>query len=115
MLLVMVFSRTEVSQFMKIPVLVQHYFEHLKTDGDMSFAGFIALHYQHNAQHEDPHHHNLPFKSHQCHHVNQADILDFQFPAICSQVSQEQKTMPLYKEEFYLSELLSSIWQPPQA
>ncbi len=110
----MVFSRTEISQFMKVPSLVQHYLEHQKEDG-MSFMEFIAMHYQEGNKHLDPHHHDLPFKAHQCHHFNQTDILDFHSLALGKELAQVNKPVPAYREAFYNSTLLSSIWQPPQA
>lgn len=40
----MLFSQTELHQILKLPVLVQHYFEH-KGEKDITLADFIVLHY----------------------------------------------------------------------
>ena len=100
---------------MKIPILVHHYFEHLEVDGGISFMEYIVMHYQEKGQHHDSHHHDLPFKAHQCHHFNQIDVLDFQSAALSRHITVESSVIPVYKEDFYNSALLSSIWQPPQA
>lgn len=38
-------GNTELGQLIKLPLLINHYYQHKKTDNNISFIGFIQMHY----------------------------------------------------------------------
>jgi hypothetical protein len=58
-------STSELDQLMKIPVVFQHYHEHIRMEGNISFTAFLAEHYLHSDP-KDPDYARdmqLPFKT----------------------------------------------------
>lgn len=117
-LLIYLFSTTEFSQVLKLPVLWQHFQEHNAENRSISFIGFLQMHYF-NGNPKDADYKKdmqLPFKTPtQCELTSIATIL----PSINSEIS-----VPVYNnfkvtnppDETLLSgDFLSAIWQPPKA
>lgn len=117
-----VFSTTELSQLLKLPILIEHYFEHKEKSYDLSFSDFLVLHY--NEDHFKGHAHDedydqdkrLPFMLH-------SSTLSFVFISLTSinlevidkAYIEKEKTFP-FENEFLINHIyLSSIWQPPKA
>ena len=112
-------SLTELHQLVKIPVLVEHYNEHLQKDKAISFWKFLSMHYaghDHN-DNDTERDHQLPFKSHEscvspviaaAFHDNQKTIT-FQKPV------DELKHYSQLAVQFSTTGALDSIWQPPKA
>lgn len=109
-------SITQLGELIKLPLMAEHYMEHKQQNSNLTFWGFLCLHYEVqdvvDADHEKDM--KLPFKS---------------YTSICSVVfcplTQEYQELPkiLYthtKENLknysfsYCSTFLSSIWQPPR-
>ena len=114
-LLVFVSSNTELHQLLKLPVLMNHYLDHLKINQDESFFNFISEHDSSQPDHSDQEHHNLPFKTTDCATVNSV------LPYVNSHqitVNRPQsfflKVTPIYQGIIYSSAYLSNIWQPPK-
>jgi hypothetical protein len=110
----MVFSQSEIHQLMKFPELVKHYFEHKESAQNLSFLDFLNLHYSSDSKNTDQHdHHQLPFKSHECQHA-QILIVDaiptYEMPAVYA----PEREFYCKEKNFVFSEVLGSIWQPPQ-
>jgi hypothetical protein len=113
-------ANTEIGQLLKLPNLIQHFFEHddHKDDHIVSFIDFVKSHYNDNKQHSDKdehdNHQNLPFKT-----INGSvnsflafeDQTAFSFdkPNTISVVNK----VP-FPQEFYISSFYASIWLPPK-
>ena len=116
LLTVLLLNSSEFDQLVKIPALISHYLEHKETDKDLSFAAFIVLHYQsdYSQDHSDSKHHDLPFKSHECHSLSTLMVMDyhpvFNLPLFAQMDNNKVDMVPA----FYNSENVASIWQPPQ-
>ncbi|MBI3138695.1 MAG: hypothetical protein HYZ15_08935 [Sphingobacteriales bacterium] len=59
------FSTTELHQFLKLPLLLEHFREHRRADPALSLLGFLQLHYtaNHPADNDDEDDNELPFKA----------------------------------------------------
>jgi len=108
-------STTELYQFLKIPILIEHYLTHRATDPDMGICDFLKLHYDNHVKDTDwQEDERLPFMVHQ-------DILSVMCtvpectqeelsPAIRPRIS----STPHHRSLFHLTEIVDTIWQPPQ-
>lgn len=109
-------SITQLSELVKLPLMVEHYVEHKEKNSNLTIWGFLRIHYQGKDVFDADYDKDmkLPFKS---------------YTSICSVVfyplTQEYKTIQkinykykkqnLYTYSFlYSSTFLSSIWQPPR-
>ncbi len=103
----------------KVANLIEHFQEHKKADGSISFWSFIELHYgsefqKHQAAHD---HSKLPLKNA---HPSVSTLLvvsDINYSTLninAQLVSPEQKqVMPSFNQSF-ISRNLTDIWQPPR-
>ncbi|MBW7870281.1 MAG: hypothetical protein H3C39_04385 [Flavobacteriia bacterium] len=107
------------SQVLKLPTLIEHYFDHKQKDSELNFFDFLSMHYSSETEHhhsdkKNPHE-KLPFQ-----HMNN----------IASQVlilteTEESETdwnstfvyrpkIRAISDFFSENELSFSIWQPPR-
>lgn len=115
------FAGTPLQQLLKLPVLVEHYFEHKQQDNSTSFAGYLIHHYfeEDNDNVDDDHARDcqLPFKSMAL--VVPASLLTVTtvnqaYPTAAPEIRSIQK--PLAENEQAISaQYLSAIWQPPKS
>jgi hypothetical protein len=111
-------STTQLSELLKLPLLVQHYAVHKEQNQALSFLGFLELHYaQENPKAPDyDTDMKLPFKS--------GTSVSQSFQTFCSQlpdfgfirkpyVLMPEKQEPAYRFT-YTTSYVSAIWQPPQ-
>lgn len=54
-------SNSELHEIMRLPILIEHFSEHKKTVGDISFWEFLSMHYNSSTSH-DADDNRLPFK-----------------------------------------------------
>ncbi len=67
LLLVLAFHQTELHQILKLPILVEHYYEHREWDKDITLFEFLKEHYLHDKIDADYQRDmQLPFKSDHC-------------------------------------------------
>lgn len=61
-------SFSEFHQFLKIPVLVQHFIEHRQEDPSISFVKFLSIHYNGKFTRDDDYQRDsqLPFRTMEC-------------------------------------------------
>lgn len=113
-----VISLTELHQFIKLPLLIEHYKEHKSKNKDLSLLDFMVLHYaadtSNNADKDQDM--KLPFKSHDGCLNSTLEIY-----TACNASVNIFKPVPVeaeifleYRESFISSTFLSSIWQPPK-
>jgi hypothetical protein len=111
-------STTELSQFLKIPAFIGHYFEHKEQNQDLTLWEFVYIHYafgdvQSSDYEQDM---KLPFKTHEtCTTTLSVFFLPnaFVFSSNKVFVDGTKKTF-LNKDELIPSIFLSNIWQPPR-
>jgi len=112
-------SFTELKEFFKFPILIEHYFEHQVSNKNLTLLNFLANHYSKDTSKfpdfkKDM---KLPFKSHEnCigssiigyfpHHLFS---IDFNLNNCVENVSPS-----IFNEIIYSSSFLSTIWQPPK-
>ncbi|MCW3161628.1 hypothetical protein [Chryseobacterium oryctis] len=109
-------STTELYQFLKIPILVEHFMEHKDLNPGMTVGAFLKLHYDDPVQDSDYQtDQKLPFVSHSCpllvaFTVEPSLYLHFTEKIFKEILSKET----IYKSFYYNKEILNSIWQPPK-
>ncbi|EFK34100.1 Uncharacterised protein [Chryseobacterium gleum] len=109
-------STTELYQLLKMPLLIEHYFQHKNLNSEMSFTAFLKMHYDHPVKDNDyDQDQKLPFVSHAsplsvAFTVN--PILDLHFTEKVYNSIEIKKTF--YKSALYNKEILNSIWEPPK-
>ncbi|MGN6476108.1 MAG: hypothetical protein ACTHKV_02695 [Flavipsychrobacter sp.] len=110
--------QTPVHQFLKLGTLVEHYYEHKNLNSEISFWGFLEMHYAHDdVKHADyDRDMQLPFKH--CSHLG----LLFTYFEHTTVYNWKQSTyfpdivkpLSAYSTPFHTAEALSNIWQPPR-
>jgi len=118
-LLVYLFSSTELSELLKMNVLMSHFGEHTKKS-NISFTDFIYIHYvnPHEDDGDNDENGKLPFQG-------QKDFNSMNYTVVIPSthlpsISYIQTLENKEKQNFYgvhsmmNSSFLSSIWQPPQ-
>ncbi len=112
-------SVTDLKQILKLPFLIEHYFDHKTENQSLTFWDFIYSHYAlENIKHTDyKQDMKLPFKSHSncCSSVSYHFVDNFNYTfEIQNDVFVTRTPEIHYKTLFLKSAHLSSIWQPPR-
>src|SRR5689334_2638991 len=111
-------SFSELHQFLKLPVLVQHFMEHKKLDPSISLFAFLELHYVHQYIIDDDYQRDkqLPFREGDCIANNTVTVechnSVIELPYSSTEVKHEfvwydEKDKPLIS--------VADIFQPPRA
>lgn len=112
-----VFSATAVGELLKLPLLVEHYYDHKEENTTTSLVSFLAMHYysEDGSDKDAKEDNQLPFKSIDTTTVSFISLMP---PALSGAVTKpEQLVNPsfgVYKELFLSSQYLAAIWQPPR-
>lgn len=119
MLLIYVFSMTEMHQLLKAPLLVEHYFEHKSENKGMTIISFLELHYLNGNVFDKDYEKDmkLPFKSVQETCYSQVLIIPssgFEIPAVHSFCLELKSKETIKRSQVFISNYFSSIWQPPK-
>lgn len=118
LLILYVSSSTECFELLKIPALMEHFYDHKDENQSMSLWSFLCLHYGHGEVNDKDRDEDmkLPYKSVDCNNgLTHLTLL----PEIHFEINRP-KYQPKDKSEtdFYLSRIYSSeqesIWQPPK-
>lgn len=118
LLMTYLFSATAIGELFKLPVLVQHYYNHREENSDISLIHFLTLHYQteDGTDKDAKEDSQLPFKS-----IEPAATVVFVSltpPAFINIIANTQQPVMLvfvlYEELFLPSKYLAAIWQPPR-
>lgn len=111
-------TTTELSEFMKLPALVEHFIEHRTLNNDVTLLSFLDMHYNHGDVKDADYQKDmqLPFKSHDgC--INLSILIAIPHKETCldhPQIFQKNEHSSMY-HSFASSELKSTIWQPPKS
>jgi hypothetical protein len=118
LLVIYLFSATECSQLLKLPVLILHFQEHQQKNASISFVQFIYHHYaiNHTDDGDAEKDKQLPFQSHDNFSSFQAPINLFPtLTPLPPRVAVLQEIKPsFYNSTYILAAYLDSIWQPPR-
>lgn len=108
-------SKTELHEFCKMPVLLEHYQQHKKNDPGLSFLDFLFLHYagEHPEDNDNDEDNQLPFKS-------ISDIAHTTTPVTAEQENNSAGNLILvqfhitWHPEGFLTKAGKSIFHPPR-
>ncbi|MDQ8006194.1 MAG: hypothetical protein REI64_15440 [Pedobacter sp.] len=112
-------SCTELHELAKVPVLVQHYFEHKNLDSKITFFGYLEEHYNDipHTDNDEDRDNQLPFKTHELFASNTASqALPPSFgvmPKKAYQILPKQKIL-INNDYIPNSAFAGKIWQPPK-
>lgn len=107
---------TELHEFVKLPILFDHYSEHQQRDSKLKFLEFLSMHYWGDDMNDDDDTRDmeLPFKKLE---VNQMPV-HFLPPIsgikIKSTISQIQLNLPVYLSTHKPNPALSGLFRPPR-
>ena len=105
----------ELHEWMKLPMLVHHYFEHQSENKNETIMDFISNHYYGN-NHHDKHHDDLPFKSNNCSSFHSTIVFYNQIANIhLTPVIQLRLLNFNHYEASFIQSFTGKIWQPPKA
>lgn len=125
LVILFIFTSTELHQFLRIPFLFEHYSDHKHYDQSISFSDFLQMHYvNHNhelhsipGRNDEKEDHELPFQSHDClHSISTSFYIPINYPKIQlihSEIEEENRKA-FYGEQNMFSSYEFSIWQPPK-
>lgn len=113
------FSTTEASQLLKLPLIFLHYAEHSEEDKSISFFEFLDMHYMHGSPKDKDYDRDmqLPFKtSNDCiSSISPAFVPSMTEISVDKPVELPEEKNGFPADQFILSSCLSSIWQPPKS
>ena len=112
-------STTELHQLMKLPFMVEHYFEHKNKNNSLTFFEFLIRHYSNVTVLDEDYSKDmkLPFKSNQgCTDITiKAPVANPFNTVLLKPINIGSKTFTLYNDMFLPSFFLPNIWQPPKS
>lgn len=113
------FSTTELYQILKLPVLIEHYYEHKEITPLLTFADFLSHHYKNIADPIDNYDfeqdQKLPFMMNSS--FSSAVFVSHDIPSIeidNSIVFEESRRFPPTNDPDREHSYLDTIWQPPK-
>jgi hypothetical protein len=110
-------SGTGLREMVKLPALVQHFYEHKLLNSQITFSEYLTDHYNNipHTDNDEERDNQLPFKR-----VDSNTSFSPVMPASCS-IDLRKPVLPLLNakkasrnDHFIPSALISKIWQPPK-
>jgi hypothetical protein len=107
---------TELHQLFKLPVFLQHFYEHKKEDKEISLFRFIIMHYFKGSPRDKDYDRDmqLPFKTTDC----TSALVSIVVPPHTITTERPEffikRSYPAVKNNSIQSSHLSDIWQPPK-
>jgi hypothetical protein len=111
-------TATELNELFKLPILVEHFMEHNEGKKQISFWGFLCMHYLNTtfkyADNEDDM--KLPFKSQSNFELtNSINSICFEFNLNVNHlIPFVENNYIISTEKFNIISTVNSIWQPPK-
>jgi hypothetical protein len=118
LLLIYLFSATAIGELFKLPMLVEHYYDHRKENKNTSLVAFLTMHYQteDGTDKDAKEDSQLPFKSIEC--AATVAFVSLTPPSFINITAKLERPLlrsfGFYKELFLPSQYLAAIWQPPR-
>jgi len=112
-------SSTEISQMLKLPLLLEHFNEHKSLNEGLTLWSFMVMHYTNNdvkyADHDKDM--QLPFKSKEgsLNILSVSFIQNFTSIKLVNPFERELKIYMIKNDHVFNSTFLSNIWQPPKS
>ena len=107
---------TELSQLLKIPLLIEHYTEHKLDNGNLSLLSFMYMHYvgDDGDSTDEQKDQNLPFKSAHFQMQNTVvfSVFKYELPKIF--VSNNRSVWPVMQSNSLSTIALGSLFRPPR-
>jgi hypothetical protein len=107
---------TELSQLLKIPLLIEHYTEHKLDNGNLSLLSFMYMHYvgDDGDTTDEQKDQNLPFKSAHFQMQNTVvfSVLKYELPKIF--VNTNRSVWPVMQSNSLSTIALGSLFRPPR-
>jgi hypothetical protein len=112
-------SFSELHQFLRMPVLIQHFIEHRHEDPSISLLAFLNLHYIHQYIHDEDYQRDqqLPFRHADCSVIyttvccESPDNTPIELPARTTEIKNE---FIRYDEDNHSLLSIADIFQPPR-
>jgi len=115
----MVFSllaqTTELHEFVKLPILFEHYSEHQQRDSKLKFFDFLSMHYWGDDLNDDDNSRDmeLPFKNLEISHVPVQCLPPRTEIKLKSAIFQIQPVYSVYRPFYIPNPALSALFRPP--
>lgn len=110
-------SIVDLHSVVKMPILIEHYHEHLNRVSNFSLVDFLSLHYGRQANQHDQDergkHQNLPFKSSTCTFSHILSVISNVNACEITSINFYRSYSNFYQSNFYTG-FSESIWQPPR-
>ena len=117
-LFIYLFTTTELSQLLKVPLLVEHFIEHREDNRHISLWQFLCIHYAKGEVRDADYDRDmqLPFKTHDYTLSVISNTYAPLFESVSIQLTKQivEKKIFAIKDEVLLTSFLSNIWQPPR-
>jgi hypothetical protein len=114
-------SFSEFHQFLRIPVLVQHFIEHRQQNPNTTLLGFLEEHYIHQYIHDADYQRDnqLPFRAANCCIVSANSLPSCECPyqpvvAVAASFEETKNEFVLYDEDNHSLLSVADIFQPPR-
>jgi hypothetical protein len=114
-------SFSELHQFLRIPVLVQHFVEHQKQNPDISLLAYLELHYVHQYLHDDDYQRDnqLPFRAADCCIITANALPSCECPYhetvdVTMTMIKTKNVFVIYDEDNHSLLSVADIFQPPR-
>ncbi len=107
---------TELSQLLKIPLLIEHYTEHKLDNGNLSLLSFMYMHYvgDDGDTTDEQKDQNLPFKSAHFQMQNTVVFAVFKYELPKIFVNMNRSVWPVMQSNSLSSIALGSLFRPPR-
>jgi hypothetical protein len=107
---------TELSQLLKIPLLIEHYTEHKLDNGNLSLLSFMYMHYvgDDGDTTDEQKDQNLPFKSAHFQMQNTVVFAVFKYELPKIFVNMNRSVWPVMQSNSLSTIVLGSLFRPPR-
>ncbi len=104
-------------QFLKLPVLVEHFIEHRSETHNLSFKDYIVLHYFDSKAEDGDYERDmqLPFRNHNVILLGSPVIIQQQTSLLLPTAQYFVKDYSIYSVPNTSTNYIAKIWQPPKA
>ena len=117
LLVVYLFSATTSREFLKLPVLVEHYFDHMEENKSIAFVRYLIQHYyaEDGTDQDAAEDKRLPFKSPE---NNTLSFVSLKPPCLFISADKDEmyfnKSFRIQDDRLRTSRYPDAIWQPPR-